>query len=312
MFYRTIFKDNVKFSGSIFNDAVFFDHVTFNKTVIFFSTTFKNKCNFFRVTFNNLSLFQLIKSDILIFIGSIFFDRIKLNNKSHLHFLSINENCFYDKTNKCYKKSKINIRNTIIKGRIEFDNIKIGEIDLKGSDIIGGGVVNRINFKAYPANWQTASFLKHEAIVRDNTIEALEYKAIEKDLHRKELLIKPNKNIQEWGEYLSLLISKLSNNHGQSWIQAVIFTLLSGLLFFILSIATGVFDNIKDLTMSDFFINYVKYLIPTNFELIKCIDKSRTSTTILFLIFYILGKISIGYGIVEVVQAFRKFNTKGN
>ena len=188
---------------------------------------------------------------------------------------------------------------------------------------MGGGVVNRINFEAKPANWQTASFLKHEAIVRDNTIEALEYKAIEKEKYTIFLLDKEDKNIREWGECFSLLISKLSNNHGQSWIKGVIFVLISWFIFFVpfyelIMFSDIIFKQSNFLSMETFLSSISVYYNPTNYGiLIKYLETNYNSPWSIILkipaiLIYTLGKISIGYGIVEIVQAFRKFNTKGN
>ncbi len=92
----------------------------------------------------------------------------------------------------------------------------------------------------------------------------------------------------------------------------MVFTLHSGLLFFSLSYIfyknVTVF-NILDIYTRKFWVDFAKYLIPTNFDLMKIANEK---INYFFYVFYILGKISIGYGIVEVVQAFRKFNTKGN
>ncbi len=275
---ESIFNDKLDFSGSIFNNVTEFYESTFNKIIF----------------------------DFIYLYHKIIFRSMNYNNNSSILFLNINSEMIE-------KKGALYITNTVINGYVEFNKVSINEINLDSAFVIGGGVFNTNNLKVENYySWKTAEFLKHEAIKLDKLVEALKYKAIEKQLYTKELLERKDKSIQEWGECFLLLISKLSNNHGQSWLQAVFFTLGCAFYFLTLSIATGVFDYVPSLDMSDFITNYFQYLLPTNFDLLQCADKSNNITLILFNVFYIFGKVAISYGIVEIVQAFRKFNTKGN
>lgn len=306
-FSDSTFNGEVDYSMSVFDGTVDYSMSIFNKTSIFSEVYFNQDVRFFDITLNAMSIFN----------------NIVLNpQKSYIKFSNIN----YDSKNRRFiygsRHSKIKIVNTVIKGRIEFNNVKISEIDFKDSDVAGGGIINRVNFNAEPSNWQTASLLKHEAVLRDNTIEALEYKKIEKNKHTIELCkniantfknprLLP-KNIQYIPELLSLLVSKLSNNHGQNWAQAIVFTLSSAFLFFSLAymcIHNTSIHNIGSIYTNAFFKDYFNYLIPVNIDLLRNVDEN---IHILFFVSYIMGKITISYGMVEVVQAFRKFNTKGN
>ncbi len=367
IFYKEIdflgatFNEKVNFSSTSFNGKVNFSGATFNKKINFLDTSFNGEVSFSGTTFNGKvnflsSYFNVYKNN-----NSICFNNIIIMSNSYVLFDSINNK---DKNSHI---SKIEIKNVIIKGHLEFRNFKINEIDLKGSEVVGGSF-NSVNFEFKPLNWQTASFLKHEYIKKDNMIEALEYKAIEKDLHAKEIFSTKNKTIQEWGEYCSIVISKLSNNHGQNWFQAVIFTLLSGFLFFSCSLVCLSFNSVnfidivfgllsssiiyvfclsfystildilnmqekhnskvhtaiivfiismillmgKNIDAIKITSDYFKYLIPTNFDMFNNVYINNFWFNIFFYIFLILGKISVSYGIVEIVQAFRKFNSKSN
>jgi len=328
-FFITVFNDEADFSHAIFADIAAFSFLTFNGKVDFSYSAFEYNANFSYVTVNN----------------TIKFDNIKLtNNKSYIIFRNVYSG---------FKNSKIEIINTIVDGRIDFNDVRVGKVNFEGSNVISGGVVNRINFEAYPENSDTARFLKHEERVRSNTIKALKYDAIEKKLYTDELIgNKDNKKpVELIAERLSLSLSKLSNNHGQDWIRAVIFTLTSGLLFFSIADASLYNNNffllllllpvllvtfcrhekyriIKYLSITIlvliilcliynkpvFIQNYFNYLIPINFDLMKHVNEKDLQPNYAWLIsfytFYILGKISIGYGIFEVIQAFRKFNIK--
>ncbi len=322
-----VFNQEAYFCSLNFSQVVNFENSTFNQIVSFGDSVFNKSVYFEKVAFNQEAYFWIMK-----FNGeennSFHFYDIKLNSdKSYISFRDIN----YNEKNKQFtesENSKIAIINTVINGRIEFNNVAINEIDFEGSVVIGAGIIStdELNVKKY-ATWKTARFLKHEAYKISNTIEALKYKAIEKKLYSQYLKYEKKdyiKSIKDttrfskmryYGERFSLWLSNISNNHGQSWLQAVIFTILSSLLFFSLA---NIFINeidlysIKNIFTSSFLKNYLNYLNPANFDLMKNINQTYSLRLIPFGFFYILGKISLGYGIVEIVQAFRKFNAKGN
>ena len=311
-FHNAIFDSLVNFNNAIFNNLVNFSNTSFNHIVSFSNANFNNKCFFHQTKIKNtLDLYN-----------------INFNEKSYIEFINININYDYDNDAKRYKftepheKSKINIVDTVINGRIDFNNVKIKNIDFEGSSVMGAGVLNRVNLEAECANWETATFLKNEELKRNNTIKALEYKAIEKDLYEKELMDK-NKSMQVWGEILSIKLSKLSNNHGQDWLKALRFTAGFGAIFLILSYIPYCI-NIIFLQKPEYEIllklakniipAYFEYLIPTKYNFIPtALDNTKNIPfyiTSISSFFYFAGKIAIGYGMVEIVQAFRKLNSK--
>jgi len=402
-FIFSIFESNADFSYSAFEKEVNFFYSTFKKGANFSSSIFKGETKFFDSIFKRLVIFSYsVFENETIFLNtkikdSIIFDNIKFkNNESNIIFKNINYE--YDYKNKKFESysenSKIEITNTVINGRIDFNNVKVSKINFKGSNVISGGVVNRINFEAYPENSDTARFLKHEEITRSDTIKALKYKAIEKNIYEKELkdvinhLKNNDKNKKKnysilglYEELFSITLSRVSNNHGQSWILAVFFTLISvfisflfinialyhsmlllavspilffgflyiveffyvdkkyskikdllaAIILFIILYSVGTDFTFKILTTNFeetniFFKNFFSYLTPTNLDLMKCVSNSIGSNVpeicssqfkelnplrlISFYVFYILGKIFIGYGIFQTIQAFRKFNIK--
>ncbi len=322
-FKSVIFKEDIIFTKVIFYNKILFNYNIFENKVYFLETSFKNGVIFSQTFFDDFVVFKNIKSNTSVFIENLILDNIRLNEKSYLLFSCINQDI--KKNN--YKKSKISIIDTIIKGRIEFNSVQVEKIDFCGSSVSNGSIFSYVNFYADPNNWETARFFKHEAIVRNNTIEALKYKKIEKDKHTIDLFRKILetfktrnlllKNIQYIPEFLSLAISKISNNHGQNWIQAVIFTVFFTLLFFgIFYAPIGASSEVflKMYSCNKFRADIVDYLNPANLSLLKNYVSSNIRDYIKFfgVISYALGKISLGYGIVQIVQAFRKFNTKGN
>ncbi len=328
-FSMSHFNGDIDLSSSTFCSVVNFSDSTFNGEVDYSMSIFDGTLDYSMSVFNEVSKFSEVhfNQDVRFFDVTLnapsIFNNIVLNpQKSYIKFSNIN----YDSKNRRFihggKHSKIRIVNTVIKGRIEFNNVKISEIDFKDSDVAGGGIINRINFNAEPSNWQTASLLKHEAVLRDNTIEALEYKKIERNKHTVELcknilytFKNPrlfSRNVQYIPELFSLLVSKISNNHGQNWAQAVVFTFLSAFLLFSLAymyICDATINTISTIYTNAFFKDYFNYLIPVNIDLLRTVDEN---INMLFFVYYMLGKIILGYGMVQVVQAFRKFNTKGS
>lgn len=316
-FADSIFNGKVNFSSSDFEMLADFSRAIFENDVDFSSSLFDGETKFSDANFNQDTRFTRVRLN-----GTYIFNNIVLNpNTTYIKFSNIN----YDEKRKEFfdirRKSKIQIVNTVIKGRIEFNNVKISEIDFKDSDV-DSGIINRINFEANPANWQTASLLKHEALLRDNIIEALEYRKIEKNKHTIELCKNIigtfkhhkmlSKNIQYIPELLSLIVSKLSNNHGQNWVQAVLFTIFSGLLCFSLAyihVHNADLYNIHTIFTKGFVKDFCNFLIPVNIDLLRNVKENIAWQ---FYLFYLMGKISVSYGMVEVVQAFRKFSNKGN
>ncbi len=326
-FNRVEFKQEADFQEAVFNKTSF-DFAKFKKDVDFKRSKFNGDISFTYTTFMNNGAF----ADIPL-LKTISFYGILLNDKSHIYFYETNK----DLKDSDIKDSKITITNTVINGRIDFNSDNIKTIDLKGSDIIGLGTLNLMGFDPKCENYQTATILKNEAIKRNNIIKALEYKAEEKKLYAKALkhhakekiksiFKKTNqpddknianiKGVQWISEILSILLSRISNNHGQNWIRAVIFTIGIWIIFFGIFYAivpAGVLNiNQKELTVFNLFApEFFKYLIPTDYKLlVKYVDYSEMSSWLKALgaSVYFVGKIFIAYGVFETIEAFRKFN----
>ena len=123
-------------------------------------------------------------------------------------------------------------------------------------------------------------------------------------------------NILLFLETLSLSLSKLSNNHGQNWGKALVFTLL------VLFIPFGIFYAPHEFSCKiftetvcnkDFYADMVTYFNPTNYSLLENYIRNSPvdiSVKIGGVFVFMLGKIFTAYGLFEIIQAFRKFNTK--
>ena len=194
-------------------------------------------------------------------------------------------------------------------------------------------LINPVNFKVHKfANRESALFLKQQAYATNNAIDALQYKAQEVELHKEELIKKKNKTYKDWADILSIGLSSLYSDNGQNWVKAFAMTIFITALCFTLFYMPDVFyidkifneENYISLYFSSYknvFNNLIKYLIPTDYDLIKdytklYINYSNTplcdivtylAVKIFGVLVYFLGKILFWYGSVQTVQSFRKF-----
>ena len=126
--------------------------------------------------------------------------------------------------------------------------------------------------------------------------------------------------VQLYFEKGSLLLSKIANNHGQSWGQGLLFTSVVWIGCFVVFSLPNPFyiqcENIlpiwiRTISRLSFWGDFIKYLSPTEYTLlINYIKDSPVHAIVKFFgaIWFLLGKALVPYGIFEVVQAFRKYN----
>ncbi|WP_147291197.1 hypothetical protein [Brachyspira pilosicoli] len=254
----------------------------------------------------------------------IFDNLIFKDNSSILYIDSIN----YEKL------LKISFQNIDINGKMELRNIEVDEADFKGS-IIDGGLINPVNFKVHKfVNRESALFLKQQAYARNNAIDALEYKAKEIEKHKEDLIKdwQKNKDFKTFGDIVSIGLSSLYSDNGQNWIRALAMTIFVTAFCFTVFYMPDVFyigeifneENYVSLYFSSYknvFNNLIKYLIPTDYDLIKdytklYINYSNTplcdiviylAVKVFGVLVYFLGKVLFWYGSVQTVTAFRKF-----
>ncbi len=103
-----------------------------------------------------------------------------------------------------------------------------------------------------------------------------------------------------------LWFNKWSNNYGKSYIRSILFTLIVPFPFFYLSIlGTNHFEfnyNITGSSILEGLKYFIQFLVPTHkFNYIE------ENPNFMFYLFDFLGRIFVGYGIYQTIQAFRKF-----
>ena len=187
-------------------------------------------------------------------------------------------------------------------------------------------------------------------INQENTIDAVKFSYLENITLREELyqeIIHPNfynfilkywaiftrdkyiklikklyLSIIKWlstvSNYSLLFLNRISNRHGTSYFRSIIFTFSVGIFFYYLSMISSTkysFNN--EINWGIFKQNistYFQFMIPTHqFKYLGndfMRDYVETPNRYEFYFFDILGRIFIGYGIYQTIQAFRKYKSK--
>ena len=111
-----------------------------------------------------------------------------------------------------------------------------------------------------------------------------------------------------------LLLNKISNNNGQWWFQGVLFTLSIAFVFYTLYSYSIIYDISCDLNFntSDWILLKDKYWESEHLQqVVKFLwipdGLKKIEGDIYSYIWFVLGKILIGYGIYQTISAFRKY-----
>lgn len=185
---------------------------------------------------------------------------------------------------------------------------------------------------------ETFRILKHESIKSNNRIEALKFHAQEMEAYREELR---GKKKSKWlglfrklirinflcfylffdklkklriEEKSILLLNRVSNKYGLSWGRGVLFTFFAGLFFFFIYVPV-LTDRSLDLSMSGIAewiklvseqLKYFPHVFnPTHpFDYMGSVSENYQGAA---LVVDMLGRIVVGFGIYQTIQAFRKY-----
>ncbi|TRX70782.1 hypothetical protein [Carboxylicivirga sp. M1479] len=264
-------KGNLSFIGCVFQTFRIFNF----SSNIFRWTDFTN-CTFNdRVTFTYDTL-KFIK--VLAFKECTFEDYVEFNFSADRLDL---ENSNFNKSLKFYNSE---FRFLNMEG-VRFENI----IGLKGIKISNG-------------TQETFRILKHEFLSLNNRIDAFKYFKLEMEAFRKNL----KRDKKRWwnsSDRLIIELNRLSNDYSNDWKRGVFFTIGIGVLFFTLYFL-AIVEKEKFIDELPSSIGYfVKFLYPAHsFDFME----EYTPCGIAYIIDFV-GRIFIGYGYYQTIQAFRKF-----
>lgn len=331
VFYEKYFKDEIKLFNCIFLEEVTFSRCIFDKYLYFNKCVFKKSldCNrsqfkspvyFHNAFFESTVYFRVAKfEDLVDFTNSIFFDNQQFLYTNFLNIAVFSKVNFKKQTQFLYNKT---LSNSII----SFENAEFSQ----ALDISRANFWCKLNFWGAKIVWtsddmelyqtdnineasckennealkrlrESCRIIKNEFTKDNNAIEALEYHKSEMTLYLKELKSKKKKE-----ERITLWFNKVSNYFGTSWARGLIFTLLATLLFyilFLLSLTHYLAFDCSGVAISATIKHFVEFLNITNWSIKPFgVENYNWAYLVLF-----IGRIFIGYGYYQTIQAFRKY-----
>ncbi|NJB82819.1 hypothetical protein [Wenyingzhuangia aestuarii] len=290
-FYESIFEKSFNLENTTFKNLIDFWKSTFNESINFYKTDFIKTVVLAGCTFENNVLFTYTKvADIAIFRGAYFKKGLDLS----LALVSGNLNLF----------------------DIQIDNKKFESHNEKDEKDYFN-MVDNLNEIPLKNKRETYRIIKQYFADNGDDLHAVEFSKYEKETIKEILKYKrrisddnPNYNLLNyirWGmEQLSLWLNNVSNDYRNSYLSGLFFTIIVGLLFFtlsVLSLPNYCFEwNPFKWSMPEFGKYYMTFMNPTH-----DVDLFNELTPNGWTYFWqTWGRIFIGYGIYQTVQAFRK------
>ncbi len=296
-FRNCSFNEKVNFDNTSFHELADFWKCTFVKRTIFYKTDFYKIAVFSTATFKENVLFTYTLIDkLILFRGTQFVKGLDLSTSiinGNIGAFDFNLKDFevvhlkQEEGEKGRKKFETDYENAI------FDT---GDIPIQNK---------RDTFRIIKSNLET----------QKNYLNAIEYNVLEKSTlkteYEKGLLKEAPGKI--WVDRKILLLNEVSNGFGKSPEKGFVFVAGIGFLFFLLQIATNLrfeIDVFCDLHNWDrFFSGYFASLNPTHKinYLGEELFNNRIRSKSAFVLIDTIGRLFIGYGIYQTIQAFRKF-----
>lgn len=282
--------NNVNFNNTTFNDLADFQKTEFKKPTIFYKTDFKSTSVFSFVTFHENVLFTYS-----LLAGKTIFARTKF-------------------------KKGIDVSQAVISGNLqlfnlkfifdEYKNIYIGDNDVNFQNCITKGAIIPLVNKVH-----TFQILKKEFVDMGNYSDSILMQREEKRAFRAlttKRLMNNEKNVVNSGDKFLLWLNRWSNHYQSDFRNGIWFTLGMVIFFGIPTlISTGAYLDHVCLSNCRFsaerFNNGIKFFF--NFlnpaRSISYLDELKPYG--IAYLFDFLGRIAVGYGFYQTIQAFRKF-----
>lgn len=313
-FWQSTF-NNVNFHNTTFNGLADFWSCTFNENVIFYKTDFLGTTVFSAATFNKSVLFTYTSiSKVIIFRGTRFENGLDLSQaiisgNISLHDIKIKKFKAVDNTDDNNKYENYISEN----GNIPYSNKRETYRILKQAYSKNGNEIDSLKYRKREHNTLFHELLSNMklAILPLNiyNLSGIKYfkfyvgKLFSRKSKRLNRLFDLFVNIQNM---IILFLNFISNYFGVSWFTGMLFISSVGSLFFLLSI-TEIPEYYFTLNCSkwetEHFKHFLEFLNPTHkFDYIQ-----KENLTTKFYIFDFLGRIFVGYGIYQFIQAFRKY-----
>lgn len=332
-FYNSVFKEDViigfveknlklencefekDFVGknSIFRMKVRIQNCIFHGRVDFSNAKFQDLADFWRSIFKQETIFY--KTD---FLGTVVFSSATFEKNLLFTYTLIEKLIIFRGTD---IKAGIDLSTSIITGSIGTFGLSLWDFKTKNGKLSDADFEHAVSLSGeipIKNKRETFRILKQANIQQNNVIESLPYQALEKKTLLTELLDslqKPDTVKEWWKSFWDLIVlglNRISNNFGKAPMQGVVYTLTVGALFFYLNIIqTEKYEMTLSLSW-DVFVdeipNYLKFLLPTHgLDYLGPEFYTKYEVSNWYYLWDILGRIFVGFGIYQTIQAFRKF-----
>ena len=318
--------DKIEFLNIFFRNKFIFNNrkifkpaLEFVKCYFYFNPSFRDKifenkirfrlCEFERIYMNNVTFNEYLEFYNCLFFGKAIISKCSFNENVVFTKSTFHSNCLFTYSNfeklgifsraKFHDKHKnptaLDLSQAIINGQLIFFDTILGDykaFKIDSDSISFDKTISEGDVIPMQNKRETFRIIKHQLLQQNNVIEAEKYDKLEKQT----LLYETYKNfkIKNMSNLFLLLLNKYSNNYKTSWLYALIFTLsVAFISHSILSISES----------NDFCdgLKFIKLLNPTDFSFYSDAHSGKIYTV------YFVAKIFIGFGIYQLIQAFRKY-----
>lgn len=302
-----------------FDSIAYFENSIFNRSD-FSNNNFQKKADFRKCTFHDVDFSHATFEGEADFYNASFLKPVKLFKISFLKAVSFTSAKFREGLKAMYC-------NTPASSVISFDNATFeNALDLSRSSFTANISFSNIKFPPSPSNLEfykqkddfdditnpyfklrgTYNLIKHSFEKAGNRIEALKFKAYEMDMYRREL--EQDKKKKYSGEWWIMKANYCSNDFGLSWKKGVKFTTGITIVPFLLTLLILSLQNKIQCewswTAAENTIGlYFQILNVTNWDIETFgVHDSPSAYITIF-----VGRIFIGFGYYQTIQAFRKY-----
>jgi len=319
------FDSSVNFSGATFKEAIIFWRKRFHGVANFRATKFEKSIDFDESKFESEFIFHdsIIQGDVnfqhVEFLGKV--NAWKIECAGNISFKWAD---FRDKANfseLSAETGNVCLHGTNFEQNAYFYGSKVKELNLRKSVIEKG--IYFLDAKIDKANRETWRIIKNEFIKQNNRIESIKYHSLEMNEYEKELF--DNKKLVKLStlrfirdfllvfkkgnrtDKFIVFINRISNGNNDKPFRGIVFTLISTLIFYLIFLVILKIEN-------NISFNYSFKYLGINFkqilQLLNITNWDYTPFNLTYNWAYsilVIGRIVIGFGIYQTVQAFRKF-----
>jgi len=317
------FGGKMRFHSCRFHQMFRLDNTTFENLLDFWDSIFLKKVIFFKVDFEKTTVFS-----ISTFKDNVLFTYSKIYEQAIFRGTTVEKG--------------IDFSLAIIEGNLAIFDFTISDFPTKNGKLYKKqyeSLVSEDGEIPQKNKRETFRIIKKQLSDQKNTIDASKFSFLESKTFRKQvwkkifppIISKETKTkwkdeadtnnlnwIQQFKEWLDacinyaiLFLNRWSNRHGTSYALGILYTLTIGALFYYLSItSTSKYDiaySFDWAIIKENIAGYVQFLIPTHrfTYLNNFMEGCKLNPG--FYIWDVLGRIFIGYGIYQTIQAFRKY-----